>query len=210
MDQNSDKKQLQIGIILVGIIILCTIAWYKIMTQGGAQQATESTQVAAQQQLAAIPVLRPDAPKLAGSVVIGPKTTTKFYLARDGKRYVFPDETKTFETWYPNGGAVVRLTQSELEKYPLGGNVCYKPGTRLIRITSDTRIFAVSHGCVLRPLNEGTAARIFGANWDKSLDTLQDYYFTNYKIGGVISTTQDYSIAAEQGSSQTIDADKGL
>ena len=210
MENTTEKRKMQLGIILVGIIILCIIAWYRIVQQDNSAPQITDSQAPATINQPQIPVLHADAPKLAGTVVMGPKTTTRFYIGRDGKRYVFPDETKTFDTWYPSGTKITRLSETELEKYPLGGNICYKPGTRLIHISSDTRVFAVSHGCVLRPINEGTAVMIFGADWQKSLDMLQDYYFTNYTIGKQISTTHDYSIAAEQGASQTIDIDKGL
>lgn len=158
------------------------------------------------------PVLRPDPPKLAGRVLVGTKTKTKFYLARDGKRYVFPDETKTFDTWFPNAATapITRVTQDQLESYPLGGNVWYRPGVRLIHISTDQHIYVVAHGGVLRAINEGQLDLIYEKNWKSKLDLLQDFYFTNYTIGEPVLAANQYSPEIEMGLSQTIDQDKGL
>lgn len=206
-----NKKNIAIIAALILVLLLSIALWWRIFNRdaeilprfgGNNQEAT--------QQKEEFPVLPVDPPKLAGRVLVGPKVATKFYLARDGKRYVFPDETKTYDTWKSTLPAVTKVTQEELESYPLGGNVWYRPGTRLIRIQTDERIFAVAHGGVLRPINEGNAALIFGANWKSLLDTLQDYYFTNYTIGEPIGGPSDYSVQAEQGKSTTIEANKGI
>ena len=193
-------------IIVLGGIFLYTQKVHAPENESG-EYAKTPAPVAAQP-----PVLRPEPPKLAGHILIGPKVTTKFYLAKDGKRYVFPEETKTFETWFPNAAKapITKVSQDELESYPLGGNVWYRPGTRLIHIGTDTHIYAVAHGGVLRAINEGNAALLFGADWNKLLDLMPDYYFTNYTIGAPILAPAQYSVAIEQGLSQTIDMDKGV
>ncbi len=214
------NKTIVIGLALVVVIILSSNLWYRIFNRASSNPSTTAgvAQPAAQNNTDVVsstgpdvsPVLRAEVPKLAGSVIVGPKVATKFYLSRNGKRYVFPDETKTFDTWFPSGTKIVSLTETELESYPLGGNVCYRPGTRLIRIASDPHIFAVAHNCVLRAINDGNAEKLFGKNWHSLVDTLQDYYFTNYAIGTQISSAADYSSETERGTSPTIDADKNI
>ncbi len=214
--ENKQKIILAVGAGV--IIVLCALVWWKIFTNNTVpKDAPAGAPTATQPAVPSVavdpsPIQRPEPPKLAGSVLTAAGLKTKFYLARDGKRYVFPDETKTFETWYPAGtkAPLVSLTREELEKYPLGGNVWYRPGTRLIRISTDDRIFAVAHGGVLRPINAGNAETIFGANWKSRVDMLQDYYFTNYTVGTQISSLVDYNPEMEQGRSATIDADKGI
>lgn len=205
------KKTTIIALLIIAVL-LCIAVWWKIFTKNVAPQTASIGAPAQQQPVDGTPVLRPEPPKLAGSVLTSAGLKTKFYLARDGKRYVFPDETKTFETWYPAGikAPLVTLKRDELEKYPLGGNVWYRPGTRLIRISTDDRIFAVAHGGVLRPINEQTAAAVFGPQWKSLVDMLQDYYFTNYTIGTQVSSLTDYSPEAERGRSNTIDQDKNI
>lgn len=212
------KKITSIILTAIVVLLLCVAVWWKIFTKNVTPASTpatsSTTQIAPQPsvQTDGTPVLRPEPPKLAGSVLVVAGVKTKFYLAHNGKRYVFPDETKTFETWYPAGtkAPIVTLKRDELEKYPLGGNVWYRPGTRLIRISTDDRLFAVAHGGVLRPINPSNAAAIFGPQWKSFVDMLQDYYFTNYTIGEQISSLADYSPEAERGRSLTIEQDKGI
>lgn len=208
--QNNQQKTL-LAIAIVGMIIICAALWWGIFNRNTAEQPQTSAPVAVTQSTNTVsPILYPDPPKLAGNVLVGPKVPTKFYLARDGKRYVFPDETNTYESWKSVLPPIKTITQDELESYPLGGNVWYRPGTRLIRIQSDARIFAVAHGGVLRAINEGTAVMVFGKDWETKLDTLQDHYFTNYNPGEPILSPADYSADAEMTKSPTIELDKGI
>ncbi len=202
------KKYLSIaGVLLVAIGAL----WWGIFNRNRVTPTPVAEQTVQQQPTQKqSPILYPDAPQLAGHVLVGPKVPTKFYLARDGKRYVFPDDTKTYESWKSVLPPIKYIAQDELESYPLGGNVWYRPGVRLIQIQSDYRIYAVAHGGHLRSLNEGTAEMLFGKNWKSLLDTLQDHYYTNYNMGEPILSPQQYSVLAELGGSQTIEEDKGI
>ncbi|MCX6781049.1 MAG: hypothetical protein NT003_02960 [Candidatus Magasanikbacteria bacterium] len=206
------SRLILIGGTITAVVFLCIGAWYRILSRS--PQAIPNIvqeQAAAQQTATPVsPVLHPDPPKLAGNVLVGVKTPTKYYLAADGKRYVFPDDTKTYDTWKSQLPAVKKVSQDELESYPLGGNVLYRPGTRLIRIATDTNIYAVAHGGVLRAVNEGNAALLFGKDWKSLVDLMQDYYFTNYTIGAPILSLQDYSIEGQLSSSMTIEQEKGI
>lgn len=207
--QNIPKKTVLIIIAIVGIILICATAWWRIFTDVGSTN-TPQPQVEVANPLTdnEFPVLPVDPPKDAGAILVGPKVATKFYLSSNGKRYVFPDETKTFETWKSVLPAEKKVSQEELEAYPLGGNVWYRPGTRLIKIESDPRIYAVARGGVLREINEGNAEIIFGSDWRSLVDTLQDYYFTNYIVGNPINSPQEYSRETEMNRAQTVDQNR--
>lgn len=209
MQYNKQKALYAFGI--SGLILASVALWWGILNRNTSETSNDqqpTAQVTSTEKTS--PVLYPDPPKLAGNVLVGPKVPTKFYLARDGKRYVFPDETNTYESWKSVLPPIKTVTQDELESYSLGGNVWYRPGTRLIRIQSDARIFAVAHGGVLRAINEGNAEALFGKDWKTLLDTLQDHYFTNYNPGEPILSLKDYSPAAEVSKSSTIEMDKGI
>lgn len=209
MQSNTQKTALTVAV--VGIIVMCAALWWGIFNRNKLAPEQVPTPVAGQNpSVAKSPILYPDPPALAGHVLVGPKVPTKFYLARNGKRYVFPDETKTYDTWKSVLPPIDKISQDDLESFPLGGNVWYRPATRLIRIETDSHMYAVSHGGVLRAINEGTAQQIFGKDWKSLLDTLQDYYYTNYNMGEPILSAQQYSVQAELGSSLTIEADKGI
>jgi len=56
-------------------------------------------------------------------------STSAVYYLMGGKRYVYPNQ-KTWNSWYSDFSSVVTVSQSEMEGYPLGGNVTYRPGTK--------------------------------------------------------------------------------
>src|SRR3989338_4746527 len=68
-------------------------------------------------------------------------TAAVYYYGTDAKRYVFPTE-KTYQSWYANFDQVKTVSDTELASYPLGGNVTYRPGVKLIKIMTDPKVYA--------------------------------------------------------------------
>lgn len=132
-----------------------------------------------------------------------------YYLRGDGKRDVFPN-SKTYSTWYPDFNGVVSISQAEMQSYPLGVNVTYRPGVRLVKIQTDPKVYAVAAGGVLRWVKtEAVAKSLYGDMWAKMVDDVADSFFVNYTVGAEINQASDYDKAAEMAKSPTIDADKG-
>src|SRR3989344_2559457 len=77
----------------------------------------------------------------AGSGVNDPCRAV-YYLGADGKRYVFPNE-KTYKTWYSDFSGVQIVSATELSSYSIGGNATYRPGVKLVKITTDPKVYAV-------------------------------------------------------------------
>lgn len=118
--------------------------------------------------------------KMAGNPAV-------YYLGSDNKRYVFPNST-TFFTWYPNFSGVVTVSASELQSYAIGGNVTMRPGTKLAKITTDPKVYAVEPGGSLRWVTtEAIAQTLWGANWAKAVVDVPDAFFVNYKVGSSIT-----------------------
>ena len=84
-----------------------------------------------------------------GRLIRGATYTTVYYVGNDGKRYVFPND-KTYLTWFDTFSYVRKISDEELSAKPLGGNVTYKPATRLVKIDTDPKVYAVTRGGVLR------------------------------------------------------------
>ncbi len=106
-----------------------------------------------------------------------------YYYGADDKRYVFPN-SQTYFTWYADFSKVKIVTAAEMAAIPLGGNVTYRPGTRLVKITSDPNVYAVEPGGTLRWIqSEAVAKALYGDNWNKRIDDIPDAYFFNYHIG---------------------------
>lgn len=128
----------------------------------------------------------------AGDLIKMNGLSSVYYLAGDGKRYVFPNEA-TFFSWYDGFGSVKTISQSELEALPLGANVTIRPGTKLVKITTNPKVYAVeSSGSLVAVPDEATATTLFGANWAKRVVDVPDGFFSNYKISSEVLTATAY------------------
>ncbi len=105
------------------------------------------------------------------------------YYLKGGKRFVFPND-KTYFTWYSDFSGVQTISQSELESYPLGGNVTYRMGTKLVKITTMPAVYAVGANRTLSKItSEAEAIAMYGTNWAKMVQDIPDAFFTNYTVG---------------------------
>lgn len=133
-----------------------------------------------------------------------------YYLGSDGKRYVFPDE-KTFKTWYANFSSVITITDAELAALPIGGNVTYRPGVKMIKITTDPKVYAVdAHGNLRWIQTEAAAAALYGPNWNQMVQDVPDPFFVNYTIGAPIASAGDFNKDAVTAAASSINVDKML
>lgn len=126
-------------------------------------------------------------------LVKSPSHSAIYYKASNGKRYVFPNE-KTYFTWYQDFSSVVVISESELASLPIGGNVTYRPGVKLLKVTSDPKVYAIAGPKTLRWVSSESVARnLYGASWFSKVDDLPDTFFTNYELGDMIAETGQFS-----------------
>ena len=145
----------------------------------------------------------------SGDLIRGTSFSAVYYMGADGFRYVFPND-KTYFTWYENFNSVKFLTDAELAKIQMGGNVTYKPGSRMIKINSDPSVYFVTNGGVIRPIDsEATAKLMYGPTWNTMIDDVPDGFFSNYS-GGLSSITSDDADIVRSTFSDTINEDKEL
>jgi uncharacterized protein YfiM (DUF2279 family) len=126
----------------------------------------------------------------AGDLIKMASNPAVYYLGADNKRYVFPNQD-TYMTWYGDFSGVVTVSDTELQSYQIGGNVTFRPGTELIKITTDPKVYAVEPGGVLRHVpSEAVAVDLFGANWASMVRDLSDAFFAppTYTIGDPLTT----------------------
>lgn len=130
----------------------------------------------------------PDAPCESGSLIKGESSSAVYYCGADGKRYGFPNE-RVYFSWYEDFDEVVELTDAELASVPLGGNVTYRPGVRMVKLESIPNVYLVEPGGVLRWIQSPSlAVQLYGAEWAKNVHDLSDALFTNYRLGEPISS----------------------
>lgn len=145
----------------------------------------------------------------AGDLIKGSGQTV-YYFAENGKRLVFPNE-KTYFTWYANFDGVLQIPDAMLQAIPLGGNVLYRPGKKMVKITTDPRTYVVDRGGYLRHVtSEQLAQTFYNINWKNQIDDVPDAFFTNYKVGNAITTAEEYTPADVMTQTTTISQDKGF
>lgn len=126
----------------------------------------------------------------AGDLIKMDGLSSVYYLGADGKRYVFPN-TDTYMSWYSDFSGVVTIPAAELQSYPLGGNVVMRPGTKLVKITTDPTVYAVEPNGTLRSIvSEANAIALYGTNWNKRIVDVPDAFFTNYTISSPLTVGQ--------------------
>ncbi len=133
-----------------------------------------------------------------------------YYFGANGKRYVFPT-AQTYRSWYTDFSQVKTIGDAELATYPLGGNVTYRPGVRLVKVTTDPKVYAVGANGELRWItSESVAVALYGATWNTNVDDLPDAFFVNYRMGAPIQAASDFQPATETARASSINVDKGL
>lgn len=143
----------------------------------------------------------------AGDLIKG-SLPSVYYFAPDGKRYVFPND-KTYFTWFSDFSKVKTVPDSVLSTVPLGKLVTYRPGVKMVKLTTDPKVYAVDQGGVLRHVaTEQLAETLFGLNWKKMIDDLPDAFFFSYRVGTPIEMASEYQPANVRTQTTTIAQDK--
>ncbi|MEO5927469.1 MAG: FG-GAP-like repeat-containing protein [Patescibacteria group bacterium] len=123
---------------------------------------------------------------------------TVYAVGLDGLRHAFPNE-RVFFSWYKAYPVIKILTGSQMATIPLGSNITYKPGVKLVKIQTDPKVYAVADEAVLRWVtSESLASDLYGTNWRTNVDDIGDSFFVDYTVGAPItaadvSTTQHSS-----------------
>lgn len=122
----------------------------------------------------------------------GDATTTAdaavYIIGGDGMRHAFPTES-IFRSWFPSYENVALIDAEHLASYPLGKNVTVRPGTALVKLTTDPKVYAVEPGGKLRWIASETVANtLYGKDWAKRVMDVSDVFFGNYTIGEPIYT----------------------
>ncbi len=137
----------------------------------------------------------------ANSLVKIDGNPTVYWVATNGKRYVFPNP-RTFYSWFSGAdlASVITLSPQQLGSITIGGNVTYRPGVRLIKVTTDPKVYAVARYGVLRWItSEALAVQLYGQNWAQQVDDVPDEFFTNYRTGDAVYTASQFNVQYEMG-----------
>lgn len=130
-----------------------------------------------------------------------------YFSGHDGKRHAFTNE-KVYFTWYADFSSVRTVSAGELAALPLGQNVTYRPGSKLVKFITDLKLYAVGLGGELRWITtESAAAALYGSDWNKKADDISDAFYLDYRFGPQIAASSDFSPQAELAAAAGIDDD---
>jgi len=133
-----------------------------------------------------------------------------YYVGADGKRYVFTNQN-SYMTWYSDFSGVKTVSDSVLAELPIGGNVTYKPGVKMIKIQSDNKVYAVDQNGLLHWIeNQSLAQQLYGNDWTQKIDDVSPVFWPDYTVGDSINSVDDYDPASLKASIGSINQDKGL
>jgi plastocyanin len=145
----------------------------------------------------------------SGDLIKGSERTV-YYFASNGRRYVFPNQS-TYFTWYKDFSGVKTISDGALSTIPLGENVTYRPGSRMLKLTSAKTVYVVDQGGVLRAIaSEQLAKTLYGISWGSQINDLPDVFWSNYHVGTPIETAPEYTPANAMTQTATINQDKKL
>lgn len=130
-----------------------------------------------------------------GALVMSWEGAAVFYLGSDGRRYAFPNMT-TYYSWFPQTGecpVIRQVSDPDLATTLNGGNITIRPGTYLVKIPSDPKVYAITRGGELHWLeSEAIASDVYGINWAYEIVDVPESFFVNYTVGTVIDDVSDY------------------
>lgn len=137
--------------------------------------------------------------------------STVYYYAIDGRRYVFPNE-RCYFTWYTDYSELQIVNAATLASIPIGENITYKPGVKMIKFPSDPKVYAIARGGTLRWVTTDQIARLlYGNDWYiNDLDDVSEAFYLNYTIGEDIDQEGDYFPYYERYNTNTLAKDLGL
>ncbi len=131
-----------------------------------------------------------------------------YYYGADGKRHAFPN-SRTYFTWYADFSQVTEIDADAMGTLPLGSNVTYRPGVRLVKFVTLDKVYAVGLGGVLRWVKTEDVARgLYGETWATQVDDIADAFYGNYVFGTDVDAPENYEPSNETAAASSIDADR--
>ncbi|MFA4873577.1 MAG: invasin domain 3-containing protein, partial [Patescibacteria group bacterium] len=123
-----------------------------------------------------------------GDLIKSPLSTSVYYYGSDNKRHVFPNE-KTYKSWYVDFSGIKSVTASQLQGIALGANVKVRPGTVLVKIDTDPKVYAVEPSGLLRWVpTEARALTLYGSAWASRIIDVPLIFWVDYSFGSDITT----------------------
>ena len=115
---------------------------------------------------------------------------TVYMIDIDQSRRPFMN-TQIFFTWYEDFRFVRVISNEEMASIPVGPPMLPRPGITLVKLHSDTKVYAIEPTMIVRHIpSETQAMAIYGDGWQSLVMDLEPYLFTRYSIGAPLETNE--------------------
>jgi len=133
---------------------------------------------------------------VSGHLVKEPGKADVYLAAVDGKRYLIPGEGQ-FYGWYGDFHSVRTVPSASLSALPLGGNVLYRPGYRLLKTAASPRVYTVgANGQLHWVTSADVLVQLYGSDWNRTrLDVIPETLLSDYSFGLSVDDPSRFYIA---------------
>lgn len=129
-----------------------------------------------------------------------------YYYGRDNKRHAFPNE-RIYRTWFNSFAGVQTVSASVIASLPVGQNVLFRPGVRLVKFQTVNTVYAVSRGGTLHAVaSEAIAASLYGGTWAANVSDVSDVLYGDFVFGTDVASAAAFVPADETKNTTAIDA----
>ncbi|NQV89322.1 MAG: hypothetical protein HQ488_03315 [Parcubacteria group bacterium] len=129
---------------------------------------------------------------------------TVYFLDNLGYRHAFPNE-RVFFSWYEGYDDLHIVSTDVMSDFPLGSNVTYHPGTLMVKFPTMNTVYVVEQHSLLRAVtSEDIAIDLYGEDWNQMIHDISDVFYGNYTYGTHIESANDFDVAAQTASVQSI------
>ena len=117
-----------------------------------------------------------------------------YWYGDDGMRHAFPNE-KVFFTWFANFDSIALVTPEFMATIPLGRNVTYRPGIKMVKFPSLVTVYVVEAPRTLRAIpSETVASDLYGTSWNAKIDDVSEAFYFNYTFGTALVSASDFNV----------------
>ncbi|MFA5902326.1 MAG: hypothetical protein WC836_00205 [Desulfobacula sp.] len=124
---------------------------------------------------------------MVGDLIKSKDFTTVYFIDSDNRRHTFPNEP-TYFSYFSSFKGIKILPLSTLSQIEIGANVTVKPGTWLVKIQTDPKVYALEPYGVLRYVSTvDIASKLYGSNWTARIIDISPAFFVDYQVGDPLS-----------------------
>ncbi|PIR74197.1 MAG: hypothetical protein COU35_04015 [Candidatus Magasanikbacteria bacterium CG10_big_fil_rev_8_21_14_0_10_47_10] len=138
-----------------------------------------------------------ECPSLSSGELFKVQGNSAVYILNSDLRRMYFRNSGDFYTWFEDFSGVVEIAQDCVSAYPNAVNpsgVNFRPGSRLIKVVIDPRVYAIGPNNMRHWISsEQVAKDLYGDNWTTLVNDVQDVFWPNYADGSDITESTPHN-----------------